>query len=627
MNTVQSREPSSNGYFSGKLRMVVSLAILALLVAIIAVIAKQASPLQAAVKPSISLEQCSNEGPTCDSSNSSRWVTGNLGASNSQYSEGDAVPYRALLKNLTEGSTYKIDLEWDTTVSGRNALDYLASFNFSETTADPCAGIACGSQSMLSIPMDPSVSGAMVNQQAGQSISVFGGTFPSNGAMVSNTGGTICGSATCTISSNPLPYVLSGTYASTSETAISVFVTATSQTAVLAWGGHIASRMDWGANKSAAVISGSPYHMRVLGFECSDVANCSAGQMDRSLSSAAITLPSSITIVKEASTQGSASFAFTATPSPLSNFSLIDDGTLANTKVFSGITTFGSYTITENAAMGWDFDRLSCSFAQQSTGSTSVNGASVTIVLAEGEDVTCTFFNSPTPAPALSLEKTADAASFSSPATTITYSYLLTNTGNTILGPTQFSISDDQIDEGDLFSCGAPNTTLSIGATVLCMAPYVTTSGNVADEQVTNRAFGVGGGVSTPTAVLTIPYVAPQTTTTVGTTGTTIPESTTTIPESTTTIPESTSTIPETTTTVPVTTTTVSAAELQVLTPDVPTGAEDIFDVLFVEELPEAGVGVGLMSLIAGIVLLLGIGVTSMSITRGNRRVKSGENQ
>ena len=85
--------------------------------------------------------------------------------------------------------------------------------------------------------------------------------------------------------------------------------------------------------------------------------------------------------------------------------------------------------------------------------------------------------------------------------------------------------------------------------------------------------------------------------------------------------------MPVTTSTVPVTTTTVSAAELQVLTPDVPTGAEDIFDVLFVEELPEAGVGVGLMSLIAGIVLLLGIGVSSMSITRGNRRVKSGENQ
>jgi hypothetical protein len=598
MNTVQSSETRSNEYYSRKLRMVVHLAILALVVVIVAVLAKQASPLQAAGKPSISLEQCANGGPTCDSSNPSRWVTGNLGTNNSKYSEGDAIPYRALLSNLTVGSTYKVDLEWDSTVSGRHALDYLTSFNFSETTADPCAGIACGSQSMLSIPMDPSVSGAMVTQQSGQSISVFGGTFPANGAVVANTGGTICGSATCTITSNPSPYILSGTYASSSETSISVFVTATSQTAVLAWGGHIASRVDWGANKSAAVISGSPYHMRVADFDCSNVSNCSSGQMDRSLSSAAVTLPSSITIVKQASTQGSTSFAFTATPSPLSNFSLVDDGTMANTRVFSGITTFGSYTITENAAMGWDFDRISCSFAQQSTGSTSVNGASVTIVLAEGEDVTCTFFNSPTPAPALSLEKTADAASFSSAGTTITYSYLLTNTGNTILGPTQFSISDDQIDEGELFACGAPSTTLAIGATVLCTAPYVTTVGNVADELVTNRAFGVGGGVSTPTEELTIPYVAPQTTTTVAVT-----------------------------TTVPVTTTTVSPVELQVLIPDVPNGTEDVFDVLFVEELPEAGVGVGLMSLIAGIVLLLGIGVTSMSITRGNRRVKSGENQ
>jgi hypothetical protein len=148
---------------------------------------------------------------------------------------------------------------------------------------------------------------------------------------------------------------------------------------------------------------------------------------------------------------------------------------------------------------------------------------------------------------------------------------------------------------------------------VLCTATYVTTAGNVTDGLVTNRAFGVGGGVSTPTEELTIPYVAPQTTTTV--------------PETTTTVPETTTTVPETTTTVPVTTTTVGAVELQVLAPDFVTGAEDVFDVLFVEELPEAGVGVGLMSLIAGIVLLLGIGVTSMSITRGNRRVKSGENQ
>jgi hypothetical protein len=625
---VQLHESERNDFHIKKLRMVLQIAILALIVATIAVIAKEASPLQAAAKPSISLEQCANQGSTCDSSNPSNWVTGNLGANNSEYVEGDAVPYRAVLSNLSVGATYKINIEWDTTLSGRHALDYLTSFNFSEATAHPCAGITCGTQSLLPIPMDPSVSGAMVTQQTGQNISVFGGTFPASGAVVNNTGGTICGSASCTLTSNPSSYSLTGTYGSTSETSLSVFVTAASQTAVLAWGGRIASRADWGANSSAAVINGSPYHMRVVGFDCSNESNCSAGQMDRSLNSAAVTLPGSITIVKETSVEGPTSFGFSATPSPLTTFSLVDDGTIANTKVFSGITAFGTYTITENAAMGWDFDRVSCSIAQQSTGSTTVNGASVTIVLAEGEDVLCTFFNRPTPAPALSLQKTANASSFSSAGTNITYSYLLTNTGNTILGPAQFSISDDQIDEGGLFSCGAPNTTLSIGATVLCTAPYVTTSGNVADEQVTNRAFGVGGGVSTPTAVLTIPYVAPETTTTVGTTGTTIPESTTTVPESTTTIPESTTTtVPVTTSTVPVTTTTLSPVELQVVVPEVPTGGEDVFDVLFVEALPDAGLGVGFMSLIAGIVLLLGIGVTSMSITRGNRRIKNGDSK
>jgi hypothetical protein len=609
---------------SRKLRIVVQLVILALVVLTVAAIAKQASPLEAASKPSISFEQCSNEGPTCDSSNPSRWVTGNLGVNNSAYSEGDAVPYRAVLSNLSVGATYKVDVEWDTTLSGRHALDYLVSYDFSETTADPCAGIVCGAHSLLSIPVDPLVSGAMVAQPLDQNISVFGGTFPVNGAVVANTGGTLCGTANCTISNNPSSYGLTGTYGTTSETSVSIFVTATSQTAVLSWGGHIGSRMDWGADKSAALINGSPYHMRILGFDCSNDSNCSAGQMDRSLNSAAVTFPGSITIVKEASSEGSTSFGYSASPSPLSDFSLVDDGTIANTKVFSGITTFGTYTITEGDAQGWGLDRVSCSTAQQSTGSTSVNGASVSIDLAEGEDVTCTFFNAPTPAPSLSLEKTADTANFSSVGTTITYSYLLTNTGNTPLGPSQFSISDDQIDGGEMFPCGSPNTILVVGATVLCTAPYLTTTDNVTDELVTNRAFGVGGGVSTPTVTLTIPYLAPQTTTTIAATTTTVGITGTTLPESTTTVPEITTTVPVATSTIPATTTTV---ELQVLIPETPTGSEDILDVLFIEDLPNAGFGVGLMSLIAGIVLLLGIGVTSLSVTRGNRRLKSGDDK
>ena len=52
---------------------------------------------------------------------------------------------------------------------------------------------------------------------------------------------------------------------------------------LLAWGGHIASQIDWGAGNSAGSISGSPYHMRLL-----DLDDDGLGNMDRSLAAAAV---------------------------------------------------------------------------------------------------------------------------------------------------------------------------------------------------------------------------------------------------------------------------------------------------------------------------------------------------
>ena len=62
-----------------------------------------------------------------------------------------------------------------------------------------------------------------------------------------------------------------------------VTFTAANSTVVLAWGGHIASQIDWGAGNSAGSISGSPYHMRLL-----DLDNDGLGNMDRSLAAAAV---------------------------------------------------------------------------------------------------------------------------------------------------------------------------------------------------------------------------------------------------------------------------------------------------------------------------------------------------
>jgi hypothetical protein len=691
-----------------------------LLMASVVLLTKWDSPLQASVRPAVSLEQCSNLTTTCDTAHASNWQTGNLGSSNSDYAEGDSVPYRSIASNLTVGQTYKLQLEWDTTQSGKHAIDYPTTYNRTEGAANPCSGVTCaGGTNTLSIPIDPHVSGAGVTQVSGQSFTAFGATFPASGATVSNSGGNLCGSSTCTISANPTAYSLSGTYAGTSETGLSIYFTATSSTVVIAWGGHIARRLDWGAGNSAGDISGSPYHMRVIDFQCSNVDNCSSGNMDRSLNANAVTVPASITIVKQATNESKTAFSFVATPSPLKNFNLVDDGTSANTKVFSGITEFGTYVVTESSLAGWGLDRASCSTVNQTTGRATVKGSVATIVLAEGEDVTCTFYNAPLPKPELDLSKTADAESYSVVGDQITYTYVLTNTGNTILGPSQFSIDDDKINGSAPFECGPATTTLQISESVKCTAVYSVVPGDLESGSVTNSAFGVvridnkddspchGESVravdtdhkdddccddddsdhdkvaanhdkddsdsdcddsskvlTSPTRQVTVTYIPPATTTTIPIATTTIPVATTTIPIATTTIPEvATTTIPVATTTIPIATTTIPAvtttlvitgttipevttttipaatttipgattttvvaptttapSEFQVVTPDDPTGTEDVLDVLFPDALPNTGGPVGGITLIAGFVLLLGVGAMTMSSQRRQRR-------
>ncbi|MFM1789723.1 MAG: hypothetical protein RLZZ526_50 [Actinomycetota bacterium] len=244
----------------------------------------------ASATTSVQLDQCANLGTTCDTSHPSQWQNGNLGASNSHYSEGESVPYRATLVDLTVGETYGVQLEWDTTQSGLHALDYLTSVARTETTADGCAGITCSAPvSTLPIPIDSLVTAAGVTQVAAQSIRIDGGTFPASGAVITNSG-DLCGLASCTLTANPSAYSHTGTFAGTSTASTTVYFTASAPTIVLSWSGHIASQADWGAGNSASSINGSPYHMRLIDFVCSN-KNCSVGNQDRSMSSGAIIAP------------------------------------------------------------------------------------------------------------------------------------------------------------------------------------------------------------------------------------------------------------------------------------------------------------------------------------------------
>jgi uncharacterized repeat protein (TIGR01451 family) len=100
--------------------------------------------------------------------------------------------------------------------------------------------------------------------------------------------------------------------------------------------------------------------------------------------------PGSIKIVKDAQPNDAQNFHFTTTGTGLSAFDLDDDSdaTLPNSKTFTGLTT-GTYSVTEEAVTGWDFKDIVC------TGGSSIqkSGATVTIDLAAGENVICTYTN------------------------------------------------------------------------------------------------------------------------------------------------------------------------------------------------------------------------------------------
>ena len=253
-------------------------------------------------KSAVSLDQCANLGSTCDTANPSQWQNGNLGSSNSHYSEGESVPYRAKFTDLSPGEMYSATIQWDTTKQGKHAIDYLTGVARTETTADPCSGVTCVAPvSTLAVPLDSEVSGRGVTQVPGQAFRIDGGTFPAPGASIANTG-NLCGASTCTVTANPSAYSLTGAYTGDSSTSTTVYFYAVGTTVVLSWGGHVASQADWGAGSSASSIAGSPYHMRVLDFACSSVANCSAGNEDRSMSSSAVLPPVTTTTLPPTTT-------------------------------------------------------------------------------------------------------------------------------------------------------------------------------------------------------------------------------------------------------------------------------------------------------------------------------------
>jgi uncharacterized repeat protein (TIGR01451 family) len=102
----------------------------------------------------------------------------------------------------------------------------------------------------------------------------------------------------------------------------------------------------------------------------------------------------------------------------------------------------------------------------------------------------------PSPAPGISVVKSASPSTFSKPGQAITYRFAVTNTGNVTL--TAIGVTDTDLPGLSPIDC--PRSSLAPGASETCTATYVTTQADVGGGTVTNTAaaHGLPPGSATP---------------------------------------------------------------------------------------------------------------------------------
>ncbi len=241
--------------------------------------------------------------------NDTGWVNGNAGNSNAHYAEGLSIGYRVRMEEVPQQSI-DVFLGYDTKHSDHVAIDFLthyqclephAGFGHAAETISPEDGTAHDGTSPSTFPIPaPNFSTAPPGTTPANALDDC-----ANGRVMSIWGGTITQIGYDNPASCPgVPASLQGSFAdgvNQSSSVLRVRFTPSSTDVILGWGGHIASRTEWGfvdapANtdpRSAGGIQGSPYHMRLESW-CfagtnDDVTNL--GNQDRSLSAAAVLTP------------------------------------------------------------------------------------------------------------------------------------------------------------------------------------------------------------------------------------------------------------------------------------------------------------------------------------------------
>jgi uncharacterized repeat protein (TIGR01451 family) len=438
-----------------------------------------------AANPSANLDQCANDpqpSPPTDGCNTSatQWVNGNLGASKSIYREGDSIAYRMTFQNLAftanpaTNPTHVLIIEWDTTKSGKHSIDYLTTWNRTVANANPCLGVAgcSGAGNTAAIPADPQVTGAGVTPVAGN-FTIWGAT--------------ITGTSAYTYANGP-------GFAGDKSAQIAISFKASVANPVLAWGGHIATRQDWGAGNSAISIPGSPYHMRLISLDGA------GGNQDRSLSADAVIFPAKLTIVKHADVASTTSFSFGGTDFTPNPFTLVDNSSSSDpSKDSNQILTFGAKTVSEtNPLPGYKLSTIVCTSDMNNTYTPTVNaggaGGSVSVNMEEGETAVCTFTNLKQ-TPSLTIDKTVTEESYDAVGQVLHYQIVATNNGNTTLA----AVTVTDPNASGLTCTPANGSSLAPGASMNCTATHTITQADLNAGSYYNQACvddGAGGATS-----------------------------------------------------------------------------------------------------------------------------------
>lgn len=116
------------------------------------------------------------------------------------------------------------------------------------------------------------------------------------------------------------------------------------------------------------------------------------------------------------------------------------------------------------------------------------------------------------PSSVLKLAKTSSSQTYGKAGEIITYTYTITNTGATPLGPDQFKVIDNKL--AGPINCGEANTTLppNQGASVSCQATYTITPADANLANVINSATATGAGQTSAAVSVTIANLAPPVT-------------------------------------------------------------------------------------------------------------------